>query len=109
MNRPSATHVDLRRRLTPRDYCANPFQYGLNPAVKFRVPLGGDSVSAEVARVQHELLIAFRTIRPAGDGSREVGELGVSRATWRRSLSGHRWMGETVMAAVLCRLLALNK
>jgi hypothetical protein len=106
MNRPSATHVDLRRRLAPRDYCLNPSQYGRDPAAVFHEPAGGDAVSAAVARVQHQLLIAFHATRPAGDGSREALSLGVSTATWRRSVRGQRWMGETVMAAVLRRLLA---
>lgn len=104
MKRPSATHIDLRRELDPRDYCVNPHQYGRDPTAQFRVPTGGDQLSATIARLQHDLVIAFRATGPTGDGSQDARTLGVSSSTWRRSLSGQRWMGETVLAVVLRRL-----
>lgn len=99
MNRPGANHLDRRRRLTPRDYI--PLGFGLVPEAQCRVPAGGDAVSADVARIQHELVVLYRTVREHGAGRRNARAFGVSQTVWTRCLAGERFMGETVMAALL--------
>ncbi|MCU1690734.1 MAG: hypothetical protein JWN20_2662 [Jatrophihabitantaceae bacterium] len=103
MIRPGGNHVDRRRKLTPREYLTNPHGFGRETQAQFLVPPGGDGVSAEIARVQHALVLAWRSARPAGSGSQDARAFGVSPSTWSRSVLGERWLGETVMAAVLHR------
>lgn len=100
MNRPGANHVDRRRRLTPRDYI--PLGFGVIAEAPCRIPAGGDAVSAAVARVQHELVVLYRGVREHGAGRRNARAFGVSQTVWTRCLAGERFMGETVMAALLC-------
>jgi hypothetical protein len=104
VKRPGANHIDRRRRLRPRDYLWRPHEFGHDPSALFRMPLGGDPVSQVVARVQHHLVIAYRAAGPTGSGSRDARLFGISTSTWSRSMIGERWLGETVMAAVLRRL-----
>jgi hypothetical protein len=99
--RPGANHIDRRRRLRPRDYLADPHAFGRQADVIFRVPPGGDAVSAAVARVQHQLVLDWRAARPRRMGSRDARVFRISSSTWSSSVLGERWMGETVMAAVL--------
>ena len=101
MIRPSGNHIDRRRTLRPRDYLWRPHDFGYDAHAHFRVPVGGDTVSEAVARVQHQLVIAYRAARPAGSGTRDAYSFRVSSSTWSRSMLGERWLGETVMAAVL--------
>src|SRR3712207_6028403 len=103
--RPGANHVDRRRRLRPREYLHDPHAFGRHVNASFHVPPGGDAVSAAVARVQHELLLWWRAARPRRVGSRDARAFGISSSTWSSSVLGERWMGETVMAAVLYALL----
>jgi hypothetical protein len=104
--RPGGNHVDRRRKLTPRAYLLNPHGFGRDAQAQIHVPSGGDHISAEIARVQHALVLAWRAARPDGSGSQDGRAFGVSSSTWSRSVLGERWMGETVMAAVLHRLPA---
>ncbi|MGK5111674.1 hypothetical protein [Geodermatophilus sp. CPCC 205506] len=101
MIRPGANHIDRRRRLRPRDYLSDPHAFGRQADVIFRVPPGGDAVSAAVARVQHQLVLDWRAARPRRMGSRDARVFRISSSTWSSSVLGERWMGETVMAAVL--------
>ena len=100
---PGGNHIDRRRTLTPREYLIDPHRFGVDRSTAFRVPYppGGDPVSAKIARLQHELVLAWRTTRPSGAGSRDARAFGISTSTWSRTLLGERWMGETVMSAVL--------
>ncbi|WP_164700208.1 hypothetical protein [Modestobacter sp. KNN46-3] len=102
MNRPGANHLDRRRRLTPRDYI--PLGFGVLPGARCHTPAGGDHVSAAVARIQHELVLHYRGVREHGDGRRYARAFGVSETVWTRCLGGERFMGETVMAALLCAI-----
>ena len=99
MNRPGANHLDRRRRLTPRDYI--PLGFGVLPGAPCRVPAEGDPVSAVVAQIQHELVVLYREVRVHGAGRRTARAFGVSQTVWTRCLAGERFMGETVMAALL--------
>src|SRR5918994_1810788 len=99
--RPGANHIDRRRRLRPRDYLSDPHAFGRQVNVMWRVPPGGDAVSAAVARGQHQLVLDWRAARPRRVGSRDARVFGISSSTWSSSGLGQRWMGETVMAAVL--------
>ena len=75
--------------------------FGVDPTAHVIVPPGGDRRSAEVARVQHHLAMAWR--RHSGPRSAVLlGErFGFSKQTLSRSLLGQRWMGEAVMAAII--------
>jgi hypothetical protein len=53
------------------------------------------------ARIQYELVLRYRVIRQHRDGRRNGGAFGVSETVWTRCLAGERFMGETVMAALL--------
>ena len=100
---PGGNHIDRRRTLTPREYLIDPHRFGVGRRTPFHVPYppGGDPVSAKIARLQHELVLAWRATRPSGAGSRDARAFGISTSTWSRTVLGERWMGETVMAAVL--------
>jgi hypothetical protein len=93
-------HVDCRRSLRPCDYLADPFRFGRQPDAEAVDPPDGDRVSAAVARLQHSLACAFRSL---GDrrGAEVARRFGVSKQLWSRSINGERWMGETVMAAIV--------
>lgn len=106
MRQPGGNHLDRRRRLLPRDYLDPPEAFGLRHPVRWVVPAAGDGTSQLVARVEHHLVIAWRS-RPHRPSGAEMGRrFGFSRQTWSRTLLGERWMGETVMAAMLSVLLA---
>jgi hypothetical protein len=106
MMRPGGNHIDRQRRLLPRAYLKDPHMFGVDPTARVVVPPGGDRRSAEVARVQHHLAMAWR--RHSGPRSAALlGErFGFSKQTLSRSLLGQRWMGEAVMAAII---EAINK
>lgn len=99
--RPGGNHLDRQRKLLPSAYLEDPHAFGIDPTAHVIVPPGGDRRSAEVARVQHHLAIAWR--RHAGPRSAALfGErFGFSKQTLSRSLLGQRWMGEAVMAAII--------
>lgn len=100
VNRPGANHLDRRRTLSPRNYFP-PGSYGKVPSARSTVPPGGDHVSAAVAQVQHDLLVLYRQVRKHGWNRRAAGAFGISDSVWQDVMTGKRWMGETVMAALL--------
>jgi hypothetical protein len=63
--------------------------------------VGGDPVSAAVARVQHELVLRYRDVRTHGSGRQNARAFGISQSVWTRALAGERFLGETVTAALL--------
>ncbi|WP_141233657.1 hypothetical protein [Geodermatophilus saharensis] len=109
MNRPGGNHADRRRQLLPRDYAVDPSDFGENPMARFHIPDGGDVVSAKIAQGQHALALAWRARRPPRSGTRDAAAFGVSSSVWSRCLLGERWMGETVMSALLHHLDALPR
>jgi hypothetical protein len=100
VNRPGANHLDRRRTLSPRNYFT-PGSYGKAPSAHSSVPPGGDPVSAAVAQVQHDLLVLYRQVRWHGWNRRAGRKFGISETVWQDVMAGKRWMGETVMAALL--------
>lgn len=93
-------HVDARRALRPRAYLP-PYAFGIDITADPSMPDGGDDASARVAWLQHQLACRYRQngSRPSGA---ELGRtFGFSRSVFSESLRGNRWMGETVMAALL--------
>jgi hypothetical protein len=100
VNRPGANHLDRRRTRSPRNYFPPGF-YGKVPSARSSVSPGGDAVSAAVAQVQHDLLVLYRQVRGHGWNRRIASEFGVSDTVWQDVMAGKRWMGETVMAALL--------
>jgi hypothetical protein len=100
VNRPGANHLDRRRTLSPRNYFP-PGSYGKVPSARSTVPSDGDRVSAAVAQVQHDLLVLYRHQRRRGWNRRTAGAFGISDTVWQDAMAGKRWMGETVMAALL--------
>lgn len=100
VRRSSATHIDLRRKLLPRQYLDRPDAFGRDVSVRWVVPAGGDEVSLRVARLQHELVVAWR-VGGARSGAATAREFGFSRQTWSRITLGERWMGETGAVALV--------
>lgn len=94
---PGANHLDrARRHLAPRDYAQPPEHFGRVHDAAFTVPLGGDAVSCEVARLQHELVLAWRS-DPWSPSLAALGRrFGVSTTTLSRTVCGQRWMGDLV-------------
>jgi hypothetical protein len=70
-------------------------------------PVGRDGSTAggSRARVQHVLGVLYREERTHGSGRRAARAFGISQTLWSRALSGERWMGETVTAALLQAIL----
>jgi hypothetical protein len=100
VKRPGANHLDRRRTRTPRDYFPPGF-YGTVSFAQSTVPAGGDEVSAAVAQIQHDLLVLYRAVRRYGWNRRVGSTFGISETVWQDVMVGKRWMGETVMAALL--------
>ncbi|MDZ7732980.1 MAG: hypothetical protein U5R31_07550 [Acidimicrobiia bacterium] len=98
----NARHLDARRTLTPREYLTEPWAFGERPSA-VQIPEAGDAASARVAAVQHLLVLEWRR------GGTRPGNLcrafGFSRNIWSLTLRGHRWAGETVLAALASRLV----
>lgn len=104
MRSPSRTALDRRRTLTPRSYADDPWRFGIDHALGFAVPPGGDATSRDLAEVQHRLICAWRHAgcRPSGA---EIGRRWqFSKQTWSRTTLGQRWAGETVLAALITEL-----
>jgi hypothetical protein len=93
------------RTLTPRDYLQDPFEFGRQPQPQPVLPTSGDTVSLEVALVQHELARLARLWAPPSARAHVVQRFGFSRQYWSLCLLGQAWMGETVMAAAVSLLL----
>ena len=104
MHRPGANHLDRRRRLLPRSYFERHDDFGITPNARRIVPDAGDRASAEVAWLQHELVLEWRRRRCRPSGAAIGREFGFSKQVWSRVVTGHRWMGETV-AVVLIKVL----
>ena len=96
--------MDRRRRLLPRDYLSEPHAFGRDRTVRFVVPAEGDEASAAVARVQHELVLRWRAQGCRPSGARLGRTFDFSKQTWSRSTLGQRWMGESVMSALLAAI-----
>ncbi|MGZ6771750.1 MAG: hypothetical protein ACXVGA_04375 [Mycobacteriaceae bacterium] len=96
------------RTLHPRDYCLDPFRYGHDPAAQFHLPPVGDRTSLEVARIQHRLACLLRSHPDPGRAGRLTVVFGFSKQYWSLCTSGQAWMGETVLAAAISAVLALQ-
>lgn len=101
MRRPGGNHLDRRRRLLPRDYLARPDGFGLDCHPAFVVPADGDATSAAVAQLQHELVLQWRDRGGRPSGASMGRRFGFSKQTWSRTVLGQRWMGETVLTALV--------
>ena len=101
----NGAHIDQRRTLTPRDYASTPDGFGLDEALRFRTPAGGDVVSMRVAQTQHLMICAWQR-RRGGPGTTMMRErFEISAAVWSRTVNGTRWAGETCLAAIAHTLL----
>lgn len=100
MHRPGGNHLDRQRRLRPRDYIVADRGFGNPGHYQVVVPADGDRRSANVAAMQHRLVTSWRKRRPRS-GAAVAEEFGFSKQVWSRSVLGDRWMGETVMVALL--------
>lgn len=100
MTRLHPRHLDQHRHLQPRDYAEDPSLFGVDPALPFGVPPGGDEVSMRIAVEQHRLVCAWHaggrrpTVAALGRG------FGISKQTFSKTARGTRWAGETVLAAL---------
>ncbi|MGB3763758.1 MAG: hypothetical protein WA966_11085 [Ornithinimicrobium sp.] len=93
------------RAFTPRDYLADPFEFGRSSDARTRVPDGGDARSLAVAEVQHLLACSIRQRGDRGAAARAATRFGFSKQHWSNCLLGRAWMGETAMAAAVWLLL----
>jgi hypothetical protein len=96
--------LDRRRNLLPRDYLTDPYQFGTHPAPTWTIPAGGDRVSRDVARVQHEIVLLLHAHAPRA-GARAARRFGFSRQLFSKAVHGSAWMGETILAASIWTLL----
>jgi len=103
-NRTQPRSLDKRRLLTPRDYLANPYQFGLDARAEFILPPGGDNESLEIARVVHHCLVAWRRTEHHISGAELGRRFGFSRQSWSTIAQGRRWPGHTVLAAAIAAL-----
>jgi hypothetical protein len=103
---PTRHHFE-QRSLRPIDYLEQPWGFGIDPDPSWVLPRGGDPISLEVARVQHNLAQRLRplAINGTGPGAGAARRFGFSRQLWSRALAGQVWMGETVMAAAIRAIL----
>lgn len=85
--------------LTPRDYAIDPYRFGDDPDVAFQVPPNGTVQSARAALLQHQLIVAWRDTGPSG--AKLARRYGLSRATWSRTATGHRWAGQLLITALV--------
>jgi hypothetical protein len=93
-------HVDLRRALLPRDYLADPYLFGREPTGVV-LPQGGDRRSQQVARLQHQLALAWVRAGRRPTTTTLCERWGFSPSVWSRIVNGTRWAGETGMCALL--------
>jgi hypothetical protein len=96
----AANHVDGRRNLQPRAYFPA-HAFGTDPRARLSVPEDGDDASARIAWLQHQLACRYRAAGSRPSGAELGRRFGFSRSVFSESLRGNRWMGETVMAALL--------
>lgn len=94
-----------RRHLLPRDYLTEPPRFGYQPDASMLLPAGGDPISLQVARVQHQVALTIRARHDRTATSKVTTAFGFSKQHWSDCLHGRAWMGETVLAAALTLLL----
>lgn len=103
MNIPGHNQIDSRLKLAPRDYLANPHQFGSSEEATSIIPEGGDAISRIIAVDQHRRALRIIAI-PANQrvGTAEVITMfNFSRQTWSRILNGHTWARQTGIAALV--------
>lgn len=100
----AVNHVDGRRQLLPRDYLADPHRFGVDPAARRVVPPSGDEVSGRIAWLQHRLACRWHQVDQRPSAAAIAQRYGLSKQVMSRSLRGERWMGETVVCALLDEL-----
>lgn len=103
MNIPGHNQIDSRLKLSPRDYLANPHQFGSNADVKSIIPAGGDAISRMIAVDQHHRAARINAI-PADQRMATAditATFNFSRQTWSRILNGRTWARQTGIAALV--------
>jgi hypothetical protein len=105
---PAMSHSSRRldtRSLVPRDYVANPNDFGRASRPEWVLPAGGNIRSLRVAMVTHEVVFRVRALRDRRLAARVCARFGFSKQVWSRSLLGQEWMGELVLAAAVSEAL----
>lgn len=100
MSRFNGRHLDQSRLGQPRDYLRHIDLFGVDRNAEFRVPADGDRVSLLVAVEQHLLVCDWMTIRRPSSAAVLARRFGTSPATISAVVTGRRWIGETVFAAL---------
>jgi hypothetical protein len=100
VSRFNGRHLDQNRRLLPRDYAADPFLFGVDEHLEFHVPEGGNKVSMLVAAEQHRLVCDWSRIRLPSSAAVLARRYGTSPQTLSTVVTGRRWAGETLLAAL---------
>ena len=94
-------HVDGRRRLQPRDYLVDPHRFGIDLSVRPVIPEGGDVISARIALQEHRLACRWRERTHRVSGAELGRRFGFSRQVFSRAIRGERWLGESIVCALL--------
>ncbi len=100
MSRFNGRHLDQNRRLLPRDYAGDPSLFGVDEHLEFHVPKGGNKVSMLVAAEQHRLVCDWSRIRRPSSAAVLARRYGTSPQTLSTVVTGRRWAGETLLAAL---------
>jgi len=101
VNRFNGRHLDERRLLLPRTYAMDPTLFGVDPALGFFVPDGGDVVSMLVAQQQHSLVCAWERRGVSFTAQALAVRYGTSIQVISQTARGERWAGETMFAALV--------
>ena len=100
MGRFNGRHLDQRRQLQPRDYLTRADYFGVDPNVQVVVPEGGNEVSLRVAVEQHLLVCRWGEVRRPSSAAVLARRYGTTPSTISAVVTGRRWAGETLFAAL---------
>jgi hypothetical protein len=104
VSRFNGRHLDQSRLGQPRDYIRCTDQFGVDREAEFWLPADGDRVSMLVAVEQHHLVCDWMTIRRPSTAAVLARRFGTSPATISAVVTGRRWIGETLFAALVAEI-----
>ena len=93
-------HLDNRRKLLPRHYFPDG-GYGRDGNARLAIPPGGDEVSARIAYIGHQLLVAWTERGRKPSGAELARRYGCSKSVFSEAALGERWLCATLTVALL--------
>lgn len=90
--------------LLPRDYLANPHQFGRHANPTWVLPTGGDQVSLHVAQLQHEVAYALWQAPTPRLTAQLTQRFGFSKQSYSLVQQGKSWAPLRIMAAQIWAL-----